>query len=91
MKSKRGQKSRGENDNLPGTHGLRPQWSSAPQSTGVHAISVCKGWCLTNVQGSLVFEIFKTQADGGVHGCDSSVTAAQVSRLADTELSMAAV
>lgn len=41
-----------------------------------------------SVQGSLVFEIFKTQADGKVHGSGSSVTAAQVSGMVNTEWSM---
>lgn len=44
-----------------------------------------------SVQGSLVFEIFQTQADGAVHACASSVTAAQVSRLVSMELGMAVV
>lgn len=44
-----------------------------------------------SVQGSLVFEIFKTQADGAVHACASSVTAAQVSRLVNMELGTAVV
>lgn len=38
-----------------------------------------------SVQGSLVFEIFKTQADGTVHDSGSSVTAAQVSGMVNTE------
>lgn len=37
-----------------------------------------------SVQGSLVFEIFQTQADGAVHACASSATAAQVSALVST-------
>lgn len=46
---------------------------------------------LLSVQGSLVFEIFKTWPDGVVHGCGSSVTAAQVSRTLNTELGVATV
>lgn len=41
-----------------------------------------------SVQGSMVSEIFKTQADGAAHGSGSSVTAAQVSRMVNTELGM---